>query len=144
MLLLLCLLAVQLAPNLYLQELAFGYLACQVLLSYAMSGWVKIRNPAWRNGRALREVFEFSIYPASERLRGWAARPRLLWVMSWAVMLFEFLLPITILNAAALGGALIVAALFHFANAWVFGLNRFLWSWLAAYPALWWFQARVI
>ena len=144
LLLLLCLLAVQLAPTLRFQELALGYLACQVLLSYVMSGWVKIRNPAWRNGRALRDVFEFSTYPASEGLRGWAAWPRLLWAMSWAVMLFELLMPITFLNATAFGVALMVAVLFHLANAWMFGLNRFLWIWLAAYPALWWFQARVI
>ncbi len=59
-------------------------------------------------------------------------------------MLFELLMPITFLNATSLAIALMVAASFHLANAWVFGLNRFLWSWLATYPALWWFQARVI
>jgi len=37
--------------------------------------------------------------------------------------------------------ALAIGAAFHLANAFAFGLNRFLWAWLAAYPALW-FWAR--
>jgi hypothetical protein len=28
-----------------------------------------------------------------------------------------------------------VAAVFHFGNFLVFGLNRFFWSWISAYPA---------
>ena len=35
------------------------------------------------------------------------------------------------------------ATLFHFANACLFGLNRFFWIWLAAYPSLLWLQQRV-
>jgi hypothetical protein len=31
---------------------------------------------------------------------------------------------------------LAIAAVFHLTNAVVFGLNRFLWAWLAAFPAL--------
>ena len=36
-----------------------------------------------------------------------------------------------------------LATLFHLGNALLFGLNRFFWIWLAAYPALLWFQQRV-
>ena len=39
------------------RELAFGYLGAQLVLSYFVAGWVKLRNPAWRNGEALRQVF---------------------------------------------------------------------------------------
>jgi hypothetical protein len=38
---------------------------------------------------------------------------------------------------------LTLAALFHFVNACLFGLNRFFWIWLAAYPSLLWLQQRV-
>jgi hypothetical protein len=31
-----------------------------------------------------------------------------------------------------------LAACFHLANAALLGLNRFLWVWVAAYPALYW------
>ena len=74
-------------PTAHLRELALGYLALQVVLSYAISGWVKIVNPAWRNGHALRDVFAFSAYPVSEHLRCLTQHTRLLLVASWAVMI---------------------------------------------------------
>ena len=46
-------------------ELALGYLAVQVVLSYVISGQVKLVNPDWRSGTALGEVFAFSAYPGS-------------------------------------------------------------------------------
>ena len=58
------------------RELAFGYLGVQLMLSYFISGWVKIINPDWRTGRALRDVFQFSAYPVAESLRAFADRPR--------------------------------------------------------------------
>jgi hypothetical protein len=38
---------------------------------------------------------------------------------------------------------LALAAAFHLANACLFGLNRFFWVWLAAYPSLIWLQHRI-
>jgi len=138
-----CLALSRAAPNEAWRELLFGYLGAQLTLSYFISGWVKVVNPEWRNGRALRDVFQFSAYPVSESLRGWAARPRLLFAMSWAVMLFELAFPFALLSRPTLVAALAVAGTFHFANACLFGLNRFFWTWLATYPALLWLQARV-
>lgn len=125
------------------RELAFGYLGVQLMLSYFISGWVKIVNPDWRQGAALRQVFAFSAYPVAESLRGWAQRPRLLLAMSWAVMLFELAFPLTLLTQPSLMVGLAVAATFHLANACLFGLNRFFWTWLAAYPAILWLQQRL-
>ncbi len=115
----------------------------QIVLSYFMAGWVKIVNPHWRTGQALVDVFAFSAYPQSESLRGWAQRPRLLQVMGWAVMLFELIFPLTLLRADMLVIALVLAALFHLANALLFGLNRFVWVWLASYPSLLWLQPHI-
>ena len=125
------------------QEVAFGYLAVQLVLSYFISGQVKIANLEWRSGRALQDVFRFSAYPVSEGLRGLADRPGLLLGASWAVMLFEVLFPFSLLEPRLLMVALIIAVLFHLANAFLFGLNRFVWVWLAAYPSILWFQARI-
>lgn len=125
------------------REYIFGYLALQSVLSYFIAGWVKIVNPEWRNGRALQDVFRFSAYPVSESLRTWADHPRLLFLMSWSVMLFEILFPFTLLTQITLVIGLIVAAAFHFANACLFGLNRFFWIWLAAYPSIFWLQQRI-
>jgi HTTM domain len=143
LLILFCLLLSHVAPERAWQEIALGYLALQLMLSYFISGWVKIVNPDWRSGRALRDVFQFSAYPVSENLRALSGRPRLLFVASWAVMVFELIFPATLLHPAALVAGLAIAALFHLANAVLFGLNRFFWVWLAAYPSILWFQQRV-
>ena len=143
LLILCCLACVHFAPKPYWKEIAFAYLAAQLMLSYFISGWVKLINAEWRNGRALCDVFEFSAYPVSESLRGLAASPRVLFVMSWLVILFELLFPFSIMSEATLLVALILAGVFHFANAFLFGLNRFFWIWIAAYPSILWFQQRI-
>ncbi|HEY6529904.1 MAG TPA: HTTM domain-containing protein [Cellvibrionaceae bacterium] len=115
---------------------ASGYLCIQVCLSYWQSGWVKLINPEWRKGSALQEVFAFTHYPVSEATRSWARHPRLLLVMSWAIILVEFLFPLSLYHATSLYAALLFMGIFHLANAWFFGLNRFFWIWLATYPVV--------
>lgn len=143
MLVLFCLTAAQFAPTTYWKEIAFGYLAIQLTLSYFISGWVKIVNPEWRSGLALRDVFQFSAYPVSDTIRGWASHPQLLLMMSWSVIGFELLFPLALLSQATLVAMLVVTATFHLANACLFGLNRFFWIWLTAYPSIIWFQDRI-
>lgn len=143
LLILCCVSLAHFMPNMHWQEPVFGYLALQLVLSYFIAGWVKIMNPEWRNGQALRDVFQFSAYPVSETLRGWAHRPQLLCIMSWAVMVFELLFPLALLTHTTLIIGLVLAAAFHLANACLFGLNRFFWIWLAAYPSIFWLQQRI-
>ncbi|WP_424933194.1 HTTM domain-containing protein [Amaricoccus macauensis] len=142
-LVLVCVTAAHLAPTRELAETFYAYLAFQLVLSYFISGWVKVKNQEWQRGRALRDVFLFSAYPVSEGLRGWADRPRVLLVMGWAVVIFELVFPLALLHPLALHGALAVAAAFHFSNACFFGLNRFFWIWLSAYPSIIWLQGRL-
>lgn len=139
-----CLVLARLAPAGQWREIAFGYLGLQLLLSYFFAGWVKLRNPDWRSGRALRDVFQFSAYPVSEDLRRWADRPAQLRAASWAVIGLEVVFPLSMVSSATLMVALALAAAFHLANACLFGLNRFFWTWLAAYPALVWLQGRLV
>lgn len=131
-------------PDHFLQEAALGYLALQLILSYFVSGLVKVTNPQWRSGQALEDVFRFSVYPVSEHFRHLADRPRLIFGASWAVMIFEVLFPISVFHNAALVLALCFAAVFHMANAFLFGLNRFVWAWIAAYPSLLWLHGRLL
>jgi hypothetical protein len=143
LLILCCLCLANFMPLVEWQEIIFGYLALQLVLSYFIAGWVKILNPEWRSGRALQDVFRFSAYPVSEATRKWADWPRLLFVMSWAVMLFELLFPFTLLTQNTLIFGLVIAALFHLGNVYLFGFNRFFWMWLAAYPSILWLQERI-
>lgn len=143
-LVLLCLWLSHIAPNRYWQEIALGYLAIQLMLSYFQSGWVKVVNPAWRSGRALQQVFAVSAYPVSEDVRLWAQRPLVILFMSWAVIGFELVFPLALFNQTLLMVALAIATLFHLANACLFGLNRFFWIWPAAFPVIVWFQTRLM
>ena len=142
-LVLLCLFLSHLAPTRFWQEVALGYLGFQLIFSYFQSGYIKIISPEWRRGEALTDVFAITAYPVSEHARLWAQSPRLMFVMSWAVMLFELIFPLSLLNHTSLLLALMIAALFHLANACLFGLNRFFWIWLAAYPVIIWLQYRL-
>lgn len=130
----------EMAPTAQWRAAALGYLAIQLTLSYAQSGWVKIINPAWRSGQALVDVFAFTAYPVSEHTRRWARYPRLLRIMSWAIFGFELAFPFALIHWVSLLLALFVAAVFHLANACLFGLNRFFWIWLSAYPSIIWWQ----
>ncbi len=138
-----CLTATQLSSSLLWREAFFGYLGLQLVLSYFISGWVKVVNPDWRSGRALRDVFLFSAYPVGENLRKLAGHPRLLFVAGWTVMLLELAFPLMLLGRSLLIGALVAAGAFHLANACLFGLNRFFWTWLSVYPAVLWLQSRL-
>lgn len=143
LLILCCLTLVHCMPSHEWQEYIFGYLALQIVLSYFIAGWVKIVNPDWRRGQALRDVFLFSAYPVSEDVRTWSNKPALLRVMSWSVMVFELLFPLALMTQTTLIMALIIGACFHLANACLFGLNRFVWIWIAGYPSLLWLQSRI-
>lgn len=133
-----------LVPGDEMPRVALGYLAVQVVLSYGMAGWVKLLNPDWRSGHALRDVLEFSVYPVSRALRAWASAVPTLRALSWTVIAFELAFPLALLHPTALRGALLIALAFHLGNACAFGLNRFVWAWLASYPFLLWFQQEVI
>ena len=143
-LVLLCLTTAHVAPGEFWQHAAFAYLAAQLLLSYFISGKVKLANPQWRSGQALSDVFAFSAYPVSENMRKLETRRGLLRPASLAVIGFEILFPLFLLSPLSLWLALVIGAVFHFANAILFGLNRFLWVWISAYPSVLWLQSRII
>jgi hypothetical protein len=143
LLMLACLWIARASPDGLAPQAAMGYLAVQVVASYALAGAAKVVHPDWRSGRALADVFQFSAYPVSESLRRLRAYPRVLPAASWGVMLLELGFPLALADVRALWAALACAALFHLSAALLFGLNRFFWTWLAAYPALVWFQGLV-
>ncbi|KAG1713593.1 hypothetical protein GQR58_002058 [Nymphon striatum] len=105
-LILFCLTLTQLMPDPHWQERVFGYLGIQLVLSYFISGKVKLCNRDWRNGRALSDVFAFSAYPVSQDLRALSGRTRLLWAASWAVILFEVFFPLALMSQVTLVVAL--------------------------------------
>ncbi len=143
LLILCCLNFIYFFPNTIWQEVAFIYLALQVTMSYFIAGWVKIINPDWRSGQALKDIFHFSAYPASEEVRSLKEHPSFLFILSWFTILIEFLFPLVFINKIFLIILLAMVFSFHIGNTLIFGFNRFLWIWLAAYPSILWLYSKL-
>jgi hypothetical protein len=112
------------------------YLGLQTVFSYFIAGLVKLRNGDWRTGRALQRFLSSPPYDPPDFIVRLSGNSRLMWLGSWAILVFEVSFPIALLSPVVCAGVLSAAFVFHVANFAVFGLNRFIFAWCAAYPAL--------
>lgn len=124
-----------------LQRGALLHIALQAALSYFIAGVVKLRGRRWRDGTALYEFVRCARYQAPVAAQRWLARRPVAVAASWGVMLFDTGFPLALLHPTACHVVLALALLFHLANVWLFGLNRFLFAWAAAWPAVWYAAA---
>lgn len=122
-------------------QAGFWYIAIQAITSYFMSGAVKLLRREWRNGSAMTIFLNGAIYgplSATHPLRNkWLAM-----LGSWGFIVWEILFPISLFDPRLAAVFCAVAALFHFLVFWFFGLNRFFWAWLCAFPAIIWCSAQ--
>jgi hypothetical protein len=126
-------------------QAGFWYIAIQAITSYFMSGAVKMMRCEWRNGSALTIFLNGAIYgplSATHPLRHkWLAM-----VSAWGFIVWEILFPFSLFDPRLAMMFCAMAALFHFLVFWFFGLNRFFWAWVCAFPAIIWcstqFSAR--
>ncbi|MCA9795018.1 MAG: hypothetical protein KC910_24590 [Candidatus Eremiobacteraeota bacterium] len=100
------------------------YVALQCCFSYFVAGVVKLSRANWRNGKALMA------FTGGRLSLAWAR-----W-LSWLVIGFQCAFPLALLWPALCPVFVLGALGFHLGNFYLFGLNRFLWAWLATYPAL--------
>ncbi|MBX3041016.1 MAG: hypothetical protein KF789_09955 [Bdellovibrionaceae bacterium] len=118
-------------------QIGLLYIALHAGYSYLKAGLVKFAQKDWRTGAALPVFLGRSLLPPARALGlVLESRPVLTAGLSWLVIVFEI----------AIFGLLFVpewslfyaglALGFHFGNFLLFGLNRFFWIWLAAWPAL--------
>ena len=112
------------------------WIAVNVLLSYGRAGLAKVQQQEWKDGTALQIFLEQSFFSDIRALKS-KISPENSKKISWAIILLEFALVFSPLaEGALLTGVFLVVVLFHFLNYWAFGLNRFFWAWLAAWPAV--------
>jgi hypothetical protein len=127
-----------------LAKACLAYACVQLVFSYFIAGVVKQQNRDWRTGKALASFVGSGLYGTPAwlvRALSTGSRPTL---ASWTVMGFECGFPAALLSPVAAASLLLLGALFHLGNAAVFGLNRFLFAWLAAYPSLLYFSAALV
>jgi hypothetical protein len=108
-------------------------LGALVLLSYFSAGLNKLRSYSWRNGTAVVPFLKFRVVYNFYFLEN--LRPQTYKILSWIIIIFELMSFGVLIWPHMAAAYLGVAAVFHFGNFLVFGLNRFFWSWISAYPA---------
>lgn len=114
------------------------YITFQLCLSYFKAGLVKIRKEKWRRGEAISKFVLSPIYERDPLTSRIFESKSLSLVISWVTMIFELTFPLALLDQRIAIAYMSVAVIFHLGNAYVFGLNRFVFAWIAAYPALYW------
>ncbi|MBM4793762.1 hypothetical protein HXP44_17230 [Streptomyces sioyaensis] len=113
------------------------YVALQSTLSYAVSGWVKVTSPVWRSGAALPGIMRTETYGDEKVYRVIQRHPRISTAVGHLVLAMECGFPAVFLAQGKYAPAVLtVSGAFHLANARVMGLGRFVWAFLATYPAV--------
>lgn len=125
---------------------ALLYLAIQTLFSYGIAGLVKIKNSGWRNGQSLHDYLKYSYYSVPRIAKNISHYPLLMKLSSWIVIFFELgLIPaFLLLNGWGFIGLLMISMYFHVCVYAIFGLNRFFFAWIAAYPSLLYLKSILI
>lgn len=112
------------------------FLTLQLCLSYFIAGAAKLPEAGWRDGTFLTGVSGLSIYGNRRAAALLEARPDTAKWISRFMLLWELAFPLVLIlppvPAATLFGA---GLLFHLLNAGFMGLNSFVWSFPAMYPA---------
>jgi len=120
------------------RSIALVFIASQLLLSYIVAGFAKLRGATWRSGDALRFILATQTYGSPAARRALQRVPLLGKVGSRLIVVAECTVPLLVLagNDAVAISTIVVMLLFHIATAIVMGLNNFVLAFASAYPAL--------
>ena len=120
------------------------FVAAQVMISYLTAGVAKLVSPIWRRGEAIPAILRTASY-GTEAAGIWLVKRRgVAQALCLSIIAMECLLPFAVLTGVP-GAWIFVAggSLFHIGIAVLMGLNTFLWSFLATFPAVL-FTARLL
>lgn len=112
------------------------YISVHTIYSYLKAGLAKAKHLEWWNGNALPTFLHRSLYTRSHLIADWLEKSqRISRVAGILTVLFE-LSAIALLFFPDLVWIYFSAAvLFHLVVYFTFGLNRFFWAWMSAWPA---------
>jgi hypothetical protein len=116
---------------------AVTFLAAELTLSYLVAGLAKAFSPYWQSGKAFAMIAQTRMYGHPVAACVVRSRPAVGHVATWAVICGESLFVLGLTSPLPfLIAVLVAAAGFHIGCAVVMGLNRFLWTFAAGYPAV--------
>lgn len=120
--------------------ISLGFLAFQVSVSYVTAGLAKAISKGWQNGDHLRSIANLRIYGNPFLARLLEKNNRLSIALSWSVILWESLFFLVFFLPEPFALVFLAAGVFfHLSNAVFMGLNCFFWSFMAGYPAIYYF-----
>lgn len=118
-------------------DIALWYIAVQSCLAYFTSGFAKVASPHWRRGDSVFGIFNTRTYGFEPVARFLSNKPRLTRLLDWSAFTVELAFPISLLVGFPMVLVFVAwGVAFHLMNAFVMGLNGFLWSFVATYPAV--------
>ncbi|SIR96088.1 alpha/beta fold hydrolase [Microbacterium sp. RURRCA19A] len=113
------------------------YLSLQGVLSYGVSGWVKLAGRPWREGVAVSGVMRTHTYGHEGVWKVLRRHPRLEKAATASMLAFESSYPLVyVAGPVVSAGYSAVAMAFHAANGVIMGLGRFVWGFAAFHPAI--------
>lgn len=113
------------------------FVTAQACLAYSASGWLKLGEAGWRDGAFLGRVLSSMTY-GHARLGAFLTRNRRAsMALSLGFILLECSFPLVlVLPQPAVWALLGCALFFHLSTGVIMGLNTFLWSFAATFPAV--------
>lgn len=119
-------------------RLAFlWFIAIQACLSYLVAGVAKATAKGWRDGSFLIGIVGTRMYGHPGLGAILRTHPRLSAALSVGIISWECCFVFVLLAPPLLALLwLTLGFVFHMANAYIMGLNTFLWSFLSTYPAI--------
>lgn len=127
-----------------LRSVALMFIAGQILLAYFVAGLNKLISPAWRLGRQMRQIVAGSSYQVPTILVRVCTRRMIARSLCWTVILLQLLFPASVVLPGGFFWFFLTAGLlFHTGVAVIMGLHGFWWSFIAAYPALYFVHVQI-
>lgn len=112
------------------------YIAIHTLYSYFKAGLAKAWHREWWNGNAISVFLSRSLFWDIKKHSNWFSTHRSLSaILGWSTIQFEFAALLLLLRPQWVYLYFGAAILFHLLIYFIFGLNRFFWIWLSAWPA---------
>ena len=128
---------IEAAPDPKAREACLWFIALQSAFSYGIAGSAKAISPVWRDGTGVRDIFRTHIFGQKTVFEVLRDRPKLARLLGATTIAGEMLFPLVLVAPKrAAQGLLLVGGGFHVGNAFVMGLNRFVWAFIGTYPAV--------
>jgi hypothetical protein len=123
----------------FLQKASLVFISAQTCLAYGVAGVAKLLSPVWRSGAALALILDTSTYGSAGAVAALRRHDGVGRLLTRSVIAAEVLfgLGLVFVLPASLAWTLLAwGVAFHLANAFLMGLNTFLWAFVSAYPAI--------